>query len=149
MQMIKKVVDSGELGDIYYLQAGFARLEGGIILDFLISWAMNMDTCGDALILGTKGGLRIPSTECWNGEFDKPFKVYKTIGDETIDYEIPLKEADSALFDKKIRAFVDAIKEGGSAPIPSSQIIYNQAIIDGIVRSAKLGKEIDIEIPEI
>ena len=47
--------------------AAFIRLEGGIILDFRIAWAMNMDTPGDTIILGTKGGLRIPSTECWNG----------------------------------------------------------------------------------
>ena len=46
-----------------------------------------MDTCGDALILGTKGGLRIPSTECWNGEFDKPLTVYKTVaGNSMIQY---------------------------------------------------------------
>ena len=231
MQMIKKIVESGELGDIYYLQAGggrrrgiptpfgttfieketggigamgdigsysldmllnavgypkpltvsgytsdffgkdpkyypahpeyaklfgvddfaagFVRLEGGIILDFRISWAMHMDTCGDALILGTKGGLRIPSTDCWNGEFDKPLKVYKTIGNQTLEYEVPLLPADKDLFGKKLRSFVNAIKNGGSAPIPSGEIVYNQAIIDGIVRSAKLGKEIDIEIPKV
>lgn len=231
MQMIKKIVDSGELGDVYYIQsgggrrsgiptpfgtsfieketggigamgdigcysldmllnavgypkpltvsgytsdffgkdpkyypthpeyaklfgvddfaAGFVRLEGGIVLDFRISWAMHMDTAGDALILGTKGGLRIPSTSCWNGEFDKPLKIYKTVGNEFIEYEVPLKPADNDLFGKKLRAFVDAIKNGGSAPIPSSEIIYNQAIIDGIVKSNKLGKEIDIVIPEI
>ena len=44
---------------------------------------------------------------------------------------------------------VDAIKNGGSSPIPSSQIIYNQAILDGIARSAELGCEVKIEIPEI
>ena len=33
--------------------------------------------------------------------------------------------------------------------IPSSQILYNQAIIDHIVMSAQLGKEIDVVIPEI
>lgn len=231
MQMIKKVVDSGELGDVYYIQAGggrrrgiptpfgtsfieketggigavgdigsysldmllgavgypkpltvsgytsdffgkdpkyypthpeyaekfgvddfaaaFVRLEGGIILDFRISWAMHMDTCGDALILGTKGGLRIPSTPCWNGEFDKPLTVYKTLGDETVEYQIPLKPADPKLFLKKARSFVDAIKNGGTAAVPSSEIIYNQAIIDAIVRSSKEGKEITVEIPEI
>ena len=53
------------------------------------------------------------------------------------------------LFDLKIRSFLDAIKNGGPAPVPSSEILYNQAIIDGIVKSAKLGKEIEIEIPEI
>ena len=44
---------------------------------------------------------------------------------------------------------LDAVKEGGRAPVPSAQILYNQAIIDGIARSAKLGKEVDIVIPEI
>ena len=128
--------------------AAFVRLEGGIVLDFRISWAMHMDTAGDALILGTKGGLRIPSTECWNGEFNKPLTVYKTIGDQTLEYQIPLKSMDD-LFYKKLRSFVDAIKTGGAATVPSSEIVYNQAIIDGIVRSAQLGREIEIEIPEI
>lgn len=230
MKMIKKIVDSGELGKVYYLQAGggrrrgiptpfgttfieketagigavgdigsysldmllgavgypkpltvsgyksayfgtdpayypnhpeyaekfgvddfaaaFVRLEGDIILDFRISWAMNMDTCGDALILGTKGGLRIPSTECWNGEFDTPLKIYKTIGDQTVEYTVPLKPKED-LFGKKLRAFVDSIKNGGTATVPSSEIIYNQAIIDGIVKSAEAGREVEITIPEI
>ena len=44
--------------------AAFVRLEGGIILDFRIAWAMNLDTPGDTIIMGKKGSLRIPSTEC-------------------------------------------------------------------------------------
>ena len=231
MQMIKKIVDSGELGQIYYLQSGggrrrgiptpfgttfiekqtggvgavgdigsysldmllnavgypkpltvtgytssffgkdpgyypghpeyaqkfgvddfaaaFVRLEGGIILDFRIAWAMHMDTPGDALILGTKGGLRIPSTDCWNGEIDKPMTVYKTIGTEEISYQIPLIEENVPLFYAKLRSFINAVKTGGPAPVPSSQILYNQAIIDGICKSAELGREIQVEIPEI
>lgn len=129
--------------------AGFIRLEGDIVLDFRISWAMNMDTCGDALILGTKGGLRIPSTECWNGEFNKPLTIYKTLGDQTVEYQVPLKPADSQLFYKKLRSFADAVKNNGKPPIPSSQIVINQAIIDGLVKSAELGKEIEINIPEV
>ena len=128
--------------------AGFIRLEGDIILDFRISWAMNMDTSGDALILGTKGGLRIPSTDCWNGEFNKPLTIYKTIGTTTMQYEVPLLPT-SDVFYKKLRSFVNAIKENGPAPVSSSEIIYNQAIIDGIVRSAQVGHEIKVEIPEI
>ena len=128
--------------------AGFVRLEGGIMLDFRISWAMHMDTAGDALILGTKGGLRIPSTDCWNGDFDKPLKIYKTIAGTHTCTEIPL-EPSGDLFYKKLRSFVDAVKDGGTATVPSSQILYNQAIIDGIVKSNALGHEIEIEIPEI
>ena len=131
--------------------AGFIRLEGGIILDFRISWAMHMDTCGDALILGTEGALRIPSTECWNGDFPSPLKVYKKVAGQEICYEVPRCDDDNfgKMFYGKVRSFLDAIKDGGSAPVPSSQIIYNQAIIDGIIRSNELGHEIEIEIPEI
>ena len=234
MQMIKKIVQSGELGDVYYIQAGggrrrgipfpygttfieketggigalgdigcysldmllgavgypkpltctgyvssffgkdpnysgyvakghpeyaekfgvddfaaaFVRLEGGIILDFRISWAMNMDTCGAALIHGTKGGLRIPSTDCWNGEFSKPLKIYKNIGGKDLEFEVPYSPC-SGLFDKKIRSFVDSIKEHGKPTVPSSEIVYNQAILDAINKSSEIGKEIEIVIPEI
>ena len=131
--------------------AGFIRLEGGIILDFRISWAMHMDTCGDALILGTEGALRIPSTECWNGDFPSPLKVYKKVAGQEICYEVPRCDDDNfgKMFYGKVRSFLDAIKNGGTAPVPSSQIVYNQAIIDGIVRSNALGREIEIEIPEV
>ncbi|HHX54824.1 MAG TPA: Gfo/Idh/MocA family oxidoreductase [Clostridiales bacterium] len=232
MQMIKKIVESGELGDIYYIQTGggrrrgiptpygtsfieedtagigalgdigcysldmvlnaigypkpltvsgyksdffgtnpayypnhpeyakkfgvddfaaaFIRLEGGIVLDFRISWAMNMDTSGDTLILGKKGGLRIPSTEDWNGTIGGNMKIYHEVAGEQVVTEIPAIEDDGeSLFDRKIRSFLDAIKHGKSSPVPSSQIIYNQAIIDGIAKSARLCKEIEIEIPEI
>lgn len=129
--------------------AAFIRLEGGIVLDFRISWAMHMDTTGDALILGTQGGLRIPSTECWNGELDKPMTIYKTVDGKEVSHEVPLLEEDVPLFYGKVRSFINAIKTGGQSPIPSSQILYNQAIIDGICKSAKLGREVQIEIPEI
>ncbi len=129
--------------------AAFIRLEGGIVLDFRISWAMNMDTAGDTLILGTKAGLRIPSTECWNGSIGGPLKVYKTLAGSEVETEIPERENKEDNFYNKIRLFVDAVKTGGKAPVPSSQILYNQAIIDGIARSAKLGKEITLDIPEV
>ena len=128
--------------------AGFVRLEGGIMLDFRISWAMHMDSCGDTLILGTKGGLKIPSMECYNGDLPKPMEIFKTVAGKPVSYQVPKEEAPD-LFTKKLRAFVDAIKTGGPAPVPSSEIVYNQAIIDGLVKSAKLGREIEIEIPEI
>ena len=232
MQMIKKIVQSGELGDVYYIQTGggrrrgiptpfgttfieketagigalgdigcysldmvlnaigypkpltisgyksdffgtrpsyypthpeyaekfgvddfaaaFIRLEGGIILDFRISWAMNMDTSGDTLILGTKGGLRIPSTECWNGTVGGPMKIYHEVAGEQVVTEVPIIPApEKGLFYEKIRSFLDAVKEGGTAPVPTSQIIYNQAILEGILKSSIEGKEIEIDISEI
>ncbi|NLZ36083.1 MAG: Gfo/Idh/MocA family oxidoreductase [Clostridiales bacterium] len=131
--------------------AAFIRLEGGIILDFRISWAMHLDTPGDTIILGKKGGLRIPSTDCWNGTVGGPMKIYHDVAGTQVETVIPILQnpGKMGLFDRKIRSFLDACKTGGPSPVPTSQILYNQAIIDGIGRSAKLGREIEIVIPEI
>ncbi len=133
--------------------AAFIRLDGGIILDFRIAWAMNLDTPGDTIIMGTKGSLRVPSTDCWNGTFYSPMKIYHEVAGLQTVTEIPLiasgKTLQDGLFYKKIRSFLDAVKYGRPAPVPTSQIIYNQAILDGIARSAVAGREVEIEIPEI
>lgn len=129
--------------------AGFVRMEGDLILDFRISWALNIDTPGDTLILGTKAGLRIPSTNCWNGSIGGDLVIYKEVAGEQIEYKVPMKESNVNCFREKLRSFIDAVKEGGKAPVPTSQIIYNQAILSGICKSAELGHEIEIEIPEV
>ena len=129
--------------------AAFVRLEGGIILDFRIAWAMNLDTPGDTIIMGTKGSLRIPSTECWNGTVGGPMILYHEVCGQQTQTEIPIIPMKEQLFDLKIRSFIDAVKDGGKAPVPSSQILYNQAIIDGIAKSSECGHEVEIVIPEI
>ncbi len=132
--------------------AGFIRLEGGIILDFRIAWAMNLNTSGDTIIYGTKGSLRIPSTECWNGSIGGDLTIYHEVAGKQVETTIPQitpKPGDPSNFDKKIRTFIDACKYGLAAPVPSSQILYNQAILDGIAKSSNCGKEIEIVIPEV
>jgi predicted dehydrogenase len=128
--------------------AAFIRMEGDLVIDFCISWAMNMDTSGDTLILGTKGGLRIPSTECWGGSTGGPMTLYHEVDGKQVETVIPELPHDN-LFLCKLRAFVEAIKSGKKAPIPTSEILYNQAIIDAVVNSAALGREVEIVIPEI
>lgn len=153
----KTFADKGrpaEYADIFGVDdfaAAFVRLEGDIILDFRIAWAMNINTPGDTIILGTEGGLRIPSTDCWNGTTGGPMIIYKTICGQNVETVVPVipEDKSSSLFDKKIRSFLDACKNGTPAPVPTSQIIYNQAIIDGIAKSHAAGKEIEINIPEI
>ena len=130
--------------------AAFVRLEGGIILDFRIAWAMHLDTPGDSIIMGTKGSLRIPSTDCWNGTVGGPMTIYHDVAGAQTQTTIPVIESKGpGLFDRKIRSFLDAVKDGTPAPVPTSQILYNQAIIDHIVKSAELGHEVEVKIPEI
>ena len=129
--------------------AGFVRLEGDIVVDFRIAWAMNLDTPGDTIIMGTEGGLRIPSTECWNGSVGGPMTLYHEVCGLQTETSIPVIEPTANIFDLKIRSFLDAHKNGTPAPVPVSQILYNQAILSGIATSAELGHEIQLELPEI
>lgn len=132
--------------------SAYIRLDGDIILDFRIAWYMHLDTPGDTILMGTKGSLRVPSTDCWNGTFEKPMTIYHDIAGKPVETTIPLIPTPTdgpTLFDKKIRSFLDAIITDGTAPVLSSQIIYNQAIIDGIMKSSECGHEVNIEIPEI
>lgn len=145
-----KPAEYADLFSVDDFGAGFIRLEGGIILDFRIAWAMHLDTPGDSIIMGTKGSLRIPSTDCWNGSIGAALKIYHEVAGSSVCTEIPMVKSDgNSNFYKKLRGFIDAVKDGGEAPVPAHEILYNQAIIDGIVQSSKLGHEIEIDIPEI
>ncbi len=131
--------------------AAFIRLEGDIILDFRIAWAMHVNTPGDTIIFGTEGALRIPSTDCWNGSVGGPMTLYHDVCGAQTETVIPIlpNTGKGGLFDKKIRSFLDAVKTNGPAPVPTSQILYNQAIIDGINKSAACGHEVEIKFGEI
>ena len=132
--------------------AAFIRLEGGITVSFRIAWAMNLDTSGDTIIYGTKGSLRIPSTECWNGSIGGDLVIYHEVAGEQVETKLPMKVNKPGAptnFDKKIRTFLDACKNGTPAPVPSSEIIYHQAILDHIAKSSDLGREVEVVIPEV
>ena len=77
--------------------------------------------------------------------------LYHDIAGSHVQTVIPIvpHRDDLSNFDRKVRSFLDAVKNDAPSPVPTSQIIYNQAIIDGICRSAKAGRELAIEIPEV
>ena len=77
--------------------AAFVRLEGDVYLDFRIAWAMNINTPGDTIILGTKAGLRIPSTDCWNGTVGGPMTLYSEIAGKSVETVIPIIQDNSGL----------------------------------------------------
>ncbi len=141
--------DYADIFGVEDFAAAFVRLEGGIILDFRIAWAMHLDTPGDTIIMGTKGSLRIPSTECWNGSVGGDLTIYHNMAGEAIQTTIPKVDRPVNAFREKLRSFLDAVHTNGKSPVPTSEILYNQAIIDHIIKSAKAGREVEVEIPEI
>ena len=116
---------------------------------------MHMDTMGDTLFMGTEGGLKVKSPHPelnWGGAWDGTIGdvyLYHDMCGETVCTQVPLKPNENDRFYRKVRAFADAVKTHGPSPIPWQEIIYNQAIIDGIYRSSQCGHEVEINIPEI
>lgn len=130
------------------------RLEGDKVLNFKISWAMHMDSLGPTLFLGTDAGLKLtpagsgPFSGVWDGGIGS-ISLYHDINNHHVDTSIPVKTHNIDIFYEKVRDFAEAVKEGKPAPIPGEQILINQAIIDGVQRSSQIGREVDIEIPEL
>ena len=142
--------------DVDDFSVAFVRLEGGLTFVFKQAWAMHADSLGDTLWLGTEGGIKIVNTP---GKHDGPSRVmYFTDvnGMQTDSYVLPSHDFDAYsgpgqrdIFSAKVRDFCDAILEGRPAPIPGEEILFNQAICDGIYRSAKLGREVEIVMPTL
>ena len=135
--------------------AAFIRLEGDIILDYRMAWAMHMDICSDFVILGTDAGLKATAPHpnpLWGsiigGDIAGLYLMHDQCG-EPVTTQLALENTPQNIFWLKVRDFVDAVKNSRPAPIPTSQIIYNQAIIDAMLISAREKCEIKIDIPEI
>ena len=134
--------------------AALIRLEGDVVLNFTTSWAMHMDTMGPAVFLGTDAGLKVtpsgsgPFWGAWDGGIASATLFHDVMGLNT-ESPIPIRQHQIRVFNEKIKDFVVAIREGKPAPIPGAQIVRNQAVIDGILRSAAQRREVTIEIPEI
>ena len=130
------------------------RLEGGAVLNFKISWAMHMDTLGATMFLGTDAGLKVtpegsgPFSGVWDGGVGSVTLFNDLLGQHT-ETAIPVQRHDMDIFYRKVREFVEAVRDGRPAPIPGEQIVRNQAIIDGVLRSAAEGREVAVDIPEI
>lgn len=138
--------------DVEDFGVAMIRFEDDLVLNFKISWAMHMDTLGPTLFLGTDGGLKVtPAGKGpWSGVFDGnvgSIAYFHDVRGHHTESQIPLIDHKLNLFNEKVRDFVEAVRDGKPAPIPGEQIVRNQAIIDGIIRSSLIKREVTIELP--
>ncbi|RUT28125.1 Gfo/Idh/MocA family oxidoreductase [Paenibacillus zeisoli] len=128
------------------------RFENEMVLQFKISWAMHMDTLGPTMFLGTDGGLKVtpqgigPWSGVWQGKVGS-MQLFQDDNMGHLSRDVLLKDDDINLFDEKVRDFAEAVRDGRPAPIPGEEILIQQAIIDGVLRSSQERKEVSIELP--
>ncbi len=110
---------------------GLISFENGASLMFEVSWAMNAPGESYTQILGSKGGAR----------FD-PLVIYGEENGYLTDNTPTTGKAD--VFYEEIDHFLDCLRTGKKPISDLEQAVTMQRILDGIYRSAKLGKEVEI-----
>ncbi len=125
------------------LGMGFARLSGGLTLDIIESWAVNLDSLGGSLIVGSKGGVRLD-----------PFGYFYSVGDLDIDSTASMEGFDWRLhslrqnadaYDTAQQHWIGALQ--GRVPLlPCAELALRTMLIsEGIYLSNRLGREVTAE----
>jgi len=130
------------------LGVGFVRLEGGVTLDIIESWAIHLNPFEGSCVVGSEGGVRLD-----------PFGYYANIGDLDMNASIDLDNFQwrqhtvrgiGDVYDSPQHHWVAAL-EGRVELLPTAEVALNTMLIsEGIYLSEKLGREVTaLEVREM
>jgi len=127
--------------DVEDFSAAFVRFENGATLILEVSWMLHHET-GDRAedmqmwLYGTQGGAHWPRCE-----------IYESNNETMQHYNRALRITNDTLEAHALECveFARAVAEGGSSPVPAEESLQVMAILDGVYRSQRVGKEVQIE----
>lgn len=115
--------------------SAYIRFENGATLVFKTAWASNVDSMGRTFFLGTQGGMALDPLEVYVNQQIAGLNMTAT--------PKGLKPVDE--WAEKMRAFVEAVRDGGPSPVDPRGVYLTNVIMDGIARSAALGYEVKVD----
>ena len=117
------------------LAAGFIRFKNGACLSLETSWAINAPVPDNGIFLaGTKGGIQ-----------NNPATLVREEAGMLVDTTVQVNpDAGIKSHHEEIRQFADAIRKGKPSPVPGEEALLTQRILDGIYKSAALGREVKV-----
>jgi predicted dehydrogenase len=110
------------------------RFKGGLLVSFETAWAANINSYQEAIILGSKGGLKL-----------NPFTYFTMEGGKGISISYDLSIDGGTLHNLLINDFVMACLEDKQPKTPGEDGLKVMQIIDMAYKSAKLGREVKID----
>ena len=117
----------------------WVRFENGAVFSFMDAWAQHMEGMGGIYFLGTHGGLKL-----------SPFEIYRDEEGYMVNTTPKLPEKGAAeIFKAEMADFTKAVREGLPSPIPPEEVLLTNVVMQGIYDSAKVGHEVELEIPEM
>jgi predicted dehydrogenase len=121
--------------DVEDFAAGFVRFKNGAALSLECSFMLNMkeNAVGKVDLFGTKRGASHPAGE-----------IYDHTKNDYVDVTIRAREVGPGNHPAEIIAFADAITRGKPVPVPPQQSRAVMAVLEGLYKSAKTGKEVKL-----
>lgn len=121
--------------DVEDFAAGFVRFKNGSAMSLECSFMLNMkeNAVGKIDLFGTKAGASYPDNE-----------IYDHTANDYVDIKIRHRDIGPATYDAEIREFAEAIRKNKAVPVPPTQTRAVIAILEGLYKSARSGKEVKL-----
>jgi predicted dehydrogenase len=117
--------------------AGFVHFENGATMTLEASWLQHQGGEDFSFtLLGKKAGVQWPE-----GRF------YTSSNRVLVDGKILPEAGLPPPHTGEIQAFAKAVREGQKSPVPVEQTLYVIAILEGIMQSSRLGREVKLKLP--
>lgn len=126
--------------DVEELGLGFVRFEGGLTMDVIEAWAINLGGIEGACIVGSKGGVRF-----------QPFGFYRSVGNLDVNGSVDLGSArfrwdtvggQAGLYSDSQAHWIAAL-QGKVELLPTAEVALNTMLIsEAIYLSDRLGREV-------
>ncbi|AZK49012.1 gfo/Idh/MocA family oxidoreductase [Paenibacillus lentus] len=138
--------------DVEEMAAGLVCLEGGITLDIIESWALQLGGLEGSAIVGSEGGIRLSGAV--SDREKHGFSFHTTIADLDMDCTINLERAEwrQRMLSRYPDAYISsqhhwiAALQGQVALLPTADIALNTMLIsEGLYYSQQIGREVSAE----
>jgi predicted dehydrogenase len=138
--------------DVEELGLGFVRFEGGVTLDLIEAWSVHMGGFEGSSLMGSKGGIRLPSYSSISQTSALSF--HTTVADMDLDSTVNLDDmelrwgrlkADYDAYSSSQQHWIAALQ--GRVPLlPTAEIALQTMLIsEGVYLSDRLGHEVTTE----
>ncbi len=125
------------------LGVGFVRLDGGITLDIIESWAIHLNKFEGSSIVGSKGGLRFDPLSYHTTQNDIEIDCSPLV--DSVDSRWHSTESDQDAYDNSQRHWIAALQQRVPLIATAQIALQTMLISEGIYQSAKLGRELSCE----
>jgi predicted dehydrogenase len=129
--------------DVEELIVGMIDFDGGLTMDLIESWAMNLDKLEPSSIIGTQGGVRLDPFSYHFTKHDVVFNASMDEGD--LNYRSSTVYPEQNFYRNSQAHWIAALR--GDCPLlPTAEIALNtQLIQESLYLSSKLGRQVSAE----